>query len=120
MFDVVDVDPRNGGLDSWPLLLARLADEPPELFGIAATPSRGAHFWIASQGVAKTKLAKGIDLQAAGGFVFIAPTVRPSRAVGRRGRMAAVHGCWPGGWGRLALAPGATPGLRGATMGPER
>ena len=79
VFDVVDVDPRNGGLESWPLLLARLADEPPELFGIAASPSRGGHFWIASQGVAKTKLAKGIDLQARGGFVFIAPTVRPSK-----------------------------------------
>ena len=79
VFDVVDIDPRNGGLDSWPMLLARLADDPPEVFGIAATPSRGAHFWIASQGVTRCKLLKGIDLQAASGFVFIAPTIRPSK-----------------------------------------
>ena len=81
VFDVVDVDPRNGGAESWPLALDRMADDPPEIFGIAATPSRGGHFWIASQGVRKkTDILKGIDLQAQGGFVFIAPTVRPSKA----------------------------------------
>jgi len=80
VFDVIDIDPRNGGDDSWPLLLARLAEDPPLIFGMAATPSRGAHFWITAQNVAKTKLMKGIDLQARGGFVFIAPTLRPSKA----------------------------------------
>jgi hypothetical protein len=87
VFDVVDVDPRNGGAESWPLLLARLAEDPPLIFGMAATPSRGAHFWIASQNVAKTKLMKGIDLQARGGFVFIAPTMRPSKAEGDSGSL---------------------------------
>jgi hypothetical protein len=87
VFDIADLDPRNGGAESWPRLLARLAADPPEIFGIAATPSHGAHFWIASQGIARTKLLKGIDFQARGGFVFIAPTVRPSKADGDKGKL---------------------------------
>ena len=85
----VDIDPRNGGLDSGPLALDRMADDPPEIFGIAATPSHGAHFWIASQGVARTKLMKGIDLQAATDWVYRADRAAVERSR-RRGRMAAV------------------------------
>lgn len=88
VLDIVDVDPRNGGAESWPRLLARLAADPPEIFGIAATPSHGAHFWIASQGVRKkTDILKGIDLQAQGGFAFIAPTARPSKAKHDNGKL---------------------------------
>jgi len=86
VFDVVDVDPRNGGLDSWPLLLSRLADDPPVIFGIQATPSHGFHFLIPAQGVTRCKLLKGIDLQARAGFIFIAPTIRPSKAPGDSGK----------------------------------
>ena len=78
VFDVVDVDPRNGGLDSWPLLLARLADEPPELFGIAALVARRRPGSLKQESPGPCP-PMAIDLQAAGGFVFIAPTVRPSK-----------------------------------------
>jgi hypothetical protein len=87
IFDIIDVDPRNGGDLSWRVLLRCLAGDPPEIFGIAATPSRGAHFYIASQGVGRQKLLKGIDLQARSGFVFIPPTVRPSKAAGDNGAL---------------------------------
>ena len=85
VFDVIDVDPRNGGTESWPLLLDAVADNPPEIFAIAATPSRGFHFYIRNQGVRKGKLFPGIDFQAGDaqgkgrGFVFIGPTLRPSK-----------------------------------------
>jgi hypothetical protein len=85
VFDVVDIDPRNGGLKSWPEFLDAL-DDGPWIFGISETPSRGAHLWIPAQGMAKAKLAAGIDYQAGAddgsgrGFVFIPPTSRPSKA----------------------------------------
>jgi len=88
VLDVVDVDPRNGGADSWPLLLDRLRDDPPLIYGITATPSRGSHFWIPAQRITtKLKILPGIDLKACGGFVFIAPTMRPSKAAGDNGAL---------------------------------
>jgi hypothetical protein len=82
LVDVIDVDPRNGGD------LTVLDGFLPHTYGTAATPSGGTHLLIACLGVAKGKPFKGVDLQAGTpegegrGFVFIAPTVRPSRVTG--------------------------------------
>ncbi|HTW00232.1 MAG TPA: bifunctional DNA primase/polymerase [Streptosporangiaceae bacterium] len=88
-FDVLDVDPRNGGNDSLPLLLAELQGEVPEVHGRVSTPSGGWHLWIAALGIGKRSgFLPGLDLQgatAAGtgrGLVFLPPTVRPSKVTG--------------------------------------
>lgn len=81
VFDVIDVDPRNGGAGE------DLYSEGawPRTYGQQATPSAGSHHLIARTHLAKGKPAKGIDLQAGAddgtgrGFIFLAPTVRPSK-----------------------------------------
>jgi len=83
VFDVLDIDPRNGGDEGFAELLA--AGAWPESYGNADTPSNGSHHLIARTNLAKGKPAKGVDLQAGDdrgegrGFIFIAPTVRVSR-----------------------------------------
>lgn len=84
-FDVLDVDPRNGGLPS----LQSMNGTTPDSYALADTPSGGGHLWITSLGLGKvTNLLPGIDLQAGApdgtgrGFVFLPPTVRRSKADG--------------------------------------
>jgi hypothetical protein len=84
IFDVLDVDPRNGGVDGWAELVRERA--VPLAYGMAYTPSGGSHHLIARTHLAKTsKAARGVDLQAGDdrgegrGFVFIAPTVRVAK-----------------------------------------
>lgn len=83
IFDVIDIDPRNGGDDGWHELST--AGAIPDVYGEAFTPSQGRHLFIARTRLAKGKPATGIDLQAGGddgegrAFVFIAPTVRVSK-----------------------------------------
>ncbi|MEV7826441.1 bifunctional DNA primase/polymerase [Microbacterium enclense] len=81
-FDVIDIDPRNGG-DRDLAELRSLGLVPPS-YARADTPSGGTHLYVAAHGVHKTKRG-GIDLQAGTngeghGFVWIAPTVRRSKA----------------------------------------
>jgi hypothetical protein len=82
LVDAVDIDPRNGG-DR-----AALNGTMPQTYGQQATPSGGSHFLIASLGVRKGEVMPGIDLQAGDaegngrGFIFLAPTVRPSKVTG--------------------------------------
>jgi len=90
-FDVLDVDPRNGGLAG----IAQLAEDlewdtkglGPRPYGTARTPSGGEHTLIGRTHIAKTsKAAKGVDLQAGKddgegrGFVYLAPTERVAKA----------------------------------------
>lgn len=88
VYDVIDVDPRNGGD------LTSLVDMIPRVYGRARTPSAGEHLLIKSVGVRKCVLAPGIDLQAGDtgglgrGFVFIAPTVKLSKSSGQIGGYA--------------------------------
>jgi putative DNA primase/helicase len=83
LLDVIDVDPRNGGLKGVAELEA--AGALPPTMGRALTPSAGQHLFIPRTHLAKGKPAQGIDLQAGAddgtgrGFVFLAPTVRPSK-----------------------------------------
>lgn len=84
--DVLDTDPRNGGNES----AARLRAEGlwPTVYGTAETPSGGTHDLIAPLLCGKGVPADGVDLQGGKedgtgrGFVFIAPTVRVSKADG--------------------------------------
>lgn len=84
--DVIDVDPRNGAD------VAVLGGLRPRHYAAASTPSAGAHLFVASLGVrTKPDLWPGIDIKAGdrdgrgAGFVFIAPTVKPSKVDGRSG-----------------------------------
>lgn len=85
-FDVIDVDPRNGGFDSMVKILT--AKVEPPIYGEIATPSDGFHLYICRTGRAKGTPLEGIDLQAgdaAGngrGFVYIPPTVRTNKLTG--------------------------------------
>lgn len=82
--DFLDSDPRNGGDQSVDVL--RQEGDFPLAFGRQATPSGGDHWVIAPTGERKsTGFMPGLDLQSGApdgvgrGFVYIAPTVRPSK-----------------------------------------
>lgn len=86
VLDVLDVDPRNGGLASSEALWK--AGHWPVSYGSAHTPSGGTHELIQPLGCGKGELVPGVDLQGGRpdgtgrGFVFIAPTVRKSKVDG--------------------------------------
>jgi hypothetical protein len=82
--DFLDADPRNGGDQSVDML--RQEEDFPLTFGRQATPSGGDHWVIAPTGERKsTGFMPGLDLQSGApdgvgrGFIYIAPTVRPSK-----------------------------------------
>lgn len=95
VFDVIDVDPRNGGEAGF----AELDDAGavPFIYGKVWTPSDGTHLYIARTHLAKGKPAQGIDLQAGQdsgegrGFVFLPPTVRVSKYGERLGQEVAYR-----------------------------
>ncbi|MDD9206566.1 bifunctional DNA primase/polymerase, partial [Georgenia sp. 10Sc9-8] len=79
--DAVDVDPRNGGAESY----ARMERDGliPRAYGRADTPSGGFHLLVAPLGVSSRNNAEdGVDVKAGNadgsgrGFVFLAPTVK--------------------------------------------
>lgn len=82
-FDVIDIDPRNGGSRQ------ALLDAPftlPKIYAEVHTPSGGVHLYIAALNVHKAgNILPGIDLQAGAedgrgrGFVFLPPTSRVSK-----------------------------------------
>lgn len=83
--DALDVDPRHGG-DKTQAGLER-AGLWPRSYGRASTPSGGTHDLIARTHAGKGS-KDGVDLQAGSddgtgrGFIFIAPTERPSKVTG--------------------------------------
>lgn len=90
--DFLDVDPRSGGLESEKEV--RAAGQWPRSFGRQATPSGGTHDLISATGERKvTGFMPGLDLQSGDvtgtgrGFVWISPTVRPSKDPDRLGQM---------------------------------
>lgn len=94
--DFLDIDPRNGGRESEKEL--RLQHQFPRSFGEQATPSGGTHHLITATGERKaTNFMPGLDLQSGGesgqgrGFVYIAPTVRPSKAPENIGQLVAYR-----------------------------
>lgn len=106
VFDVLDVDPRNGGGEALSAMATALDwDIPgstggPEVYGQAATPSEGTHILIGRTMRPKTPKPgglKGIDLQAGDshgegrGFIYIAPTVRVSKYGPAKGQPVAYR-----------------------------
>lgn len=84
--DFLDVDPRSGGDATAEGLMA--AGMWPRTFGRQRTPSGGWHDLITPTGQRKGVVAPGLDLQAGQsdgtglGFVYISPTVAPSKVTG--------------------------------------
>jgi hypothetical protein len=113
VFDVLDVDPRNGGLAG----ITQIADDlewdtagrGPYCYGTARTPSGGEHILIGRTHIAKTsKAAKGVDLQAGKddgegrGFVYLAPTERVAKAGPNDGELTPyVWTTVPGGFEKI-------------------
>ena len=86
-FDVLDIDPRDGGHINLAGLEA--SEMLPEVYGKVLTPSGGKHLYISRTGLRKMTPWPGIDFQAGAwdgqgrGFVFITPTVRKDRRDGK-------------------------------------
>lgn len=83
VYDVIDVDPRNGGLDSFTKLSDDLGEDGPEVYWEVKTPSGGFHMYIAALGIGSHNgFMPGIDLKGGKtdktgrGFVFLPPTQR--------------------------------------------
>jgi bifunctional DNA primase/polymerase-like protein len=102
IFDVLDIDPRNGGAESFADLAELMGwdydGSGPTVYGTALTPSAGEHLLMGRTYLAKTtKAGKGLDLQCGDrhgegrGFVYIAPTVRPSKYGEHKGEMVAYR-----------------------------
>ncbi len=89
VYDVLDVDPRNGGQLSLKQLSRALGDAGPETYWAVRTASGGQHLYIAPLCIGSRKgFMPGLDLKGgkpdgtSRGFVFIPPTVRPSKDSG--------------------------------------
>lgn len=99
VYDVIDIDPRNGGAESIRHLSDKLGDDGPEIYWRVNTPSGGQHLWIASLGIGSHGgFMPGLDLKggrpdgSSRGFVFLPPTVRPSKVDGQRRPYKSVNG----------------------------
>lgn len=84
--DLVDIDPRSGGVVD---AIMAAGVQPPEVYLTAETPSGGTHFFVKSIGVPSLDgVFPGIDLKAGAadgsgrGLAFLAPTVRRSKVDG--------------------------------------
>lgn len=91
-FDVIDIDPRHGGVFSAKRMAEDLGDFGPVLYGKVRTPSGGQHWYIASLGIGSHNgVMPGIDLKGGypdgtgRGFVFIPPTIRPVKGLDGEG-----------------------------------
>lgn len=79
-FDVIDVDPRNGGVESFLKLLD--TGDLPEIHGVAVTASGGMHLYVKPRNSKSFPALKpGIDYKARGGYV-----VGPPSTLGAPGR----------------------------------
>lgn len=94
--DFLDVDPRSGGDVS--LSEIQSMGAMPRTFGKQRTPSGGEHYVITPTGERKlTGFMPGLDLQSGAadgqgrGFVWIAPTVRPSKDPNHLGELVAYR-----------------------------
>jgi AAA domain-containing protein/bifunctional DNA primase/polymerase-like protein len=97
-FDVLDYDPRNGGELSLRQLDRDLGDDGPSKFWEVKTPSGGRHLWISTLGIgSRPGFMPGLDLKGglpdgtSRGFVFLPPTVRPSKDPASLGRLIAYR-----------------------------
>jgi hypothetical protein len=87
-FDVIDIDPRNGGRFSFNRMSEELGDMGPVVYGKVKTPSGGIHLYVAAMGIGShNNFMPGIDLKggypdgSGRGFVFLPPTIRPVKGL---------------------------------------
>jgi hypothetical protein len=77
-FFVLDIDPKNGGMESWEELLAMHAYDFPETYTVV-TGSGGLHLYLLMPSFDVTNSAKGlpsgIDVRGTGGLVVAPPSV---------------------------------------------
>jgi Bifunctional DNA primase/polymerase, N-terminal len=79
-FDVIDIDPRNGGVTSFMEVLS--AGRLPDVHGIAVTASGGMHLYVIPKRIrCFPGMEQGIDYKALGGYV-----VAPPSTLGGKGR----------------------------------
>ena len=72
-FDVIDIDPKNGGVDSFLKLLGDKA--LPDLHAVAVTASGGMHLYVRPTGKGNyAALRPGIDYRGRGGYVVAPPS----------------------------------------------
>jgi RecA-family ATPase len=93
VYDVIDIDPRNGGQLSLKRLARKLGEDGPTVYWEVSTASGGTHLYIAKLDIGSHPgFLPGIDLKGglpdgtSRGFVFIPPTVRPSKAENNAGK----------------------------------
>jgi len=93
LLDLLDVDPRSGGVDS--IAQMRVGGLVPRSYGRQATPSGGTHDFMATLGVRSLdKVMPGVDVKAGDvdgngrGIAFLAPTVKLSKTTGQLGTYA--------------------------------
>lgn len=123
--DFLDIDPRSGGLESEKELRHPAIAQFPRSFGVQTTPSGGFHHLISATGERKcTGFMPGLDLQSGGpadergthgrGYVWIAPTVRPSKAADTLGELRQYRWIRPPDLEALAeFASGADSSIEG-------
>lgn len=107
VFDVIDVDPRNGGD------IAALNGAIPHIYAIVRTPRGGKHYWIKALGLAKAQsIRPGVDYQggkpdgSGRSFVYLPPTFRPGEQTNPDGTPMLASYLWetrPGGAGAMNL-----------------
>lgn len=77
-FFVLDIDPKNGGLESWEELLGMQAYDFPETYTVT-TGSGGLHLYLLMPSFDVTNSAKGLprglDVRGTGGLVVAPPSV---------------------------------------------
>lgn len=80
LFDVIDIDPRHGGMESYRAVIA-LEDNKgegpiPDVHAKAGTGNGGWHFYVKPLGGGNTvNLSPGIDIRGVGGYVVAPPSV---------------------------------------------
>ena len=69
---VIDVDPKNGGLDTWAALTC---DKPPRITRTIITPSGGYHFYFyGSLPSSAGRLGPGVDTRGRNSYCLVPPS----------------------------------------------
>jgi hypothetical protein len=98
---LVDIDPRNGGAESWDALVAQHGALPDTAEQISGGDGRHKFFQDPG-GIRNAILAPGIDIKANGGYFVAAPSIhfsgRRYQWVGIEGAKAILHLADPPAW----------------------
>ncbi|WP_454175061.1 bifunctional DNA primase/polymerase [Gordonia sputi] len=110
---ILDVDPRNGGGDTFDALVTKLGPLPSTR--TTATRRDGLHLWFSVPLQSKQirgSLGAGLEVKKAGGYVVVPPSINPETDEPYRWRDSAQIEPLPRAWLRqLRQAPAETPRL---------